>query len=64
MLAAEELGLSTCILGMFNEEKVKEAINFKKEDMVRLVVAVGDSSENDFIREKKRKDGTDLVEYL
>ena len=64
VLAAEELGLSTCILGMFNEEKVKEAINFKKEDMVRLVVAVGYSSENDFIREKKRKDGTDLVEYL
>ena len=64
VLAAEELGLSTCILGMFNDEKVKEAINFKKEDMVRLVVAVGYSSENDFIREKKRKDGTDLVEYL
>ena len=64
VLAAEEEGLSTCILGMFNEQDVKDAIGFKKSDKVRLVVAVGYKSEDDVIREKKRKSGKDLVEYL
>ena len=64
ILAAEELGLSTCILGMFNEKDVKDAIGFTKENKVRLVLAVGYKSDDDVIREKKRKSEKDLVEYL
>ena len=40
-LAAADAGLSSCILGCFNEEKIKELLSVPEEAVVRLVVAVG-----------------------
>ncbi len=54
-------GLGTCILGWFNEKKIQEAIGFDKT--VRLVVTVGYPTDDDPIREKKRKDIEQLVSY-
>lgn len=58
--AATELGLSTCILGWLDDEKLREICGLSKP--VRLVITLG-YAKNDTIREKKRKDLTELVSY-
>ena len=40
-LAAADSGLSSCILGCFDENGVKELLNIPEEIPVRLVVAIG-----------------------
>ncbi len=54
-------GLSTCILGWFDESKIKKICN--TDDTIRLVIAVG-YSDDDILRTKKRKDITELVTEL
>ena len=48
ILRAAEEGLSTCMIGMFSEKAVKEAVG--AEGRVRLVVAVGYAAEGDPVR--------------
>ena len=52
---ALEEGLSTCILGWFDEPKVKQIIGLSEQKRVRLVLTLGYAKEGDTIREKKRK---------
>ncbi|MFA7674304.1 MAG: nitroreductase family protein [Clostridia bacterium] len=54
VLQAEELGLSTCIVGWFNEKKLKELLGIDK-NRVRLVLAVGYAKDDDVHRNKMRK---------
>lgn len=49
--AAVDDGLATCILGMFDEEKIKEILG--TDSKIRLVIALG--YEKGPLREKKRK---------
>ena len=53
-LSATALGLSTCILGWFDEEKVKELLGDTVGGRIRLIIAVGYAKE-DSLRPKKRK---------
>jgi len=53
-LAATELGLSTCILGWFSEEKLKKLLGKTAGNRIRLVISVGYAG-TDSIRPKKRK---------
>lgn len=57
--AAQSLG--TCILGWFNEKKIKEATGI--DGTVRLVITVGYPDPEDKLREKKRKDMKKLVTF-
>lgn len=52
-LQATELGLGTCILGWFDEKKVKELLGIKNK-RVPLLITLGYS--NATIRKKSRKD--------
>ncbi len=61
--AALEQGLSTCILGWFNEEKIKELFSLPKDKRIRLVVAVG-YAENGQLRPKRRKDLDEIAAFL
>ena len=54
-------GLSTCILGWFDNNKIKSLCSLDTD--VRLVVALGYASENDKQRDKKRKDFESLVTF-
>lgn len=63
VLAARALGLSTCIMGMFDEGKVKEICGIAKKNKVKLIIAVG-YAKTDNIREKKRKDASETVTYI
>lgn len=63
LLEATELGLGTCVLGIFNEEKIKEKFripNFKK---IALVIAIG-YPESEEAREKKRRPLEESITYL
>ena len=58
---ATDRGLGTCILGWFDDEKIREVCLLTKP--VRLVIALGYPKADDKIRQKKRKDIDDLVSY-
>ncbi len=52
-------GLSTCILGWFDNNKIKEICSLEND--VRLVITVGYAAEDDKQRIKKRKDYKEIV---
>ena len=54
-------GLSTCILGWLDDDKIRSICDLKYP--VRLVITLGYAAEGDILREKKRKDIDDLVAY-
>lgn len=62
-LAATALGLSTCILGCFDEDGLKETYNIPKNVTIRLVLAVGYASETEKIRDKSRKPKENLISF-
>ena len=54
-LQAAELGLGTCIMGAFNEEKLKEVLKIPQERNIFVMLAVGHPAGNG-IRTKARKE--------
>ena len=54
-------GLSTCILGWFDDEKVRKICGL--DHPVRLVVTLGYAKEGDPLRRKVRKEISDLVSF-
>ena len=54
-------GLSTCILGWLDDEKIRRVCGL--DQPVRLVITVGYSDAADRLRDKKRKSTADLVTY-
>lgn len=54
-------GLSTCILGWLDDEKIRKLCNL--EYPARLVITLGYAKEGDTLRKKVRKDLTELVQY-
>ena len=54
-------GLSTCILGWFDNEKICKLCDL--EYPARLVITLGYATEDENLRPKKRKDLTELVSY-
>ena len=54
-------GLSTCILGWFDDEKIRAICNLGQP--VRLVITLGYAKETENLREKKRRSIDDLVTF-
>ena len=54
-------GLSTCILGWLDDDKLREICGVKHP--VRLAISLGYAKEGDPLRPKKRKDLSDLVSW-
>ena len=54
-------GLSTCILGWFDNEKICKLCDL--EHPARLVITLGYATEDENLRPKKRKDLAELVSY-
>jgi nitroreductase len=55
-------GLSTCILGWFDDEKIRGICNL--DQPVRLVITLGYAKETEKLREKKRKTPEELITWL
>ena len=60
-LAAADLGLTTCILGWLDDQKIRKICDLQFP--VRLVITLGYPGPKDTLRDKKRKDLTELVQY-
>ena len=54
-------GLSTCILGWLDDEKIRDICDLSYP--VRLVITLGYAAEGDKLRPKKRKELEELVSY-
>jgi nitroreductase len=54
-LQATELGLGTCMIGWFDEKKIKELLHIPSRRRIGLVITVGYAEEGYELREKKRK---------
>ena len=61
-LQAAEMGIGTCILGYFQEDKAKAILNIPKDKKLGLMIAMG-YSQFDSPREKKRKDLDEILRY-
>ncbi len=55
-------GLSTCILGWFDDAKIRKICNL--DSQVRLVITLGYAKDDDKLRIKKRKDIDELVSFI
>ena len=55
-------GLGTCILGWFDDDKIRQICNL--DGAVRLVITIGYPKADDKLRTKKRKDMADLVTHI
>lgn len=55
-------GLGTCILGWFEEGKIRELCNV--DGTVRLVITLGYAKEDEVIRTKRRKSMEELVTWV
>lgn len=54
-LQAAELGLGTCILGWFNEKKIRQLLNLGRTKKVALCITLGYAEEDYKLRIKVRK---------
>lgn len=55
-------GLGTCILGWIDDAKLREICHL--DAPARLVITLGYAKEGDKLREKKRKDMAEIVQYI
>ncbi len=60
-LAAADVGLGSCMIGWFNEAKVKKLLSIPKSTQVVLLITVGYSLQA--IRDKKRKPLSQIVTW-
>ena len=61
--AAQDFGISSCILGWFNEERLREVTGIQKNRRIRLVIALGYAA-SDELRAKKRKELSDILTVI
>lgn len=55
-------GLGSCILGWLDNDRIRKIC--KLDGDVRLVITIGYADDNDKLRNKKRKDKSELIKYL
>ena len=60
-LAAEDEGLGSCILGWFNEAKIRGLLHIPENKRIALDIIIGYSTQKD--RSKKRKKASEVVSY-
>lgn len=61
-LQAAEEGLGTCMIGWFNEKKIKSLLNIPAGRAIGLIITLGYPA-SETIREKKRKEMTEISKY-
>lgn len=61
-LSAREKGLGTCIMGLYDEEKLPELLNIPEDQYITAVVAMGYPAQNPTA--PKRKPLTEKVQYV
>ena len=62
-LQATELGLGTCMIGWFEEDKIKKLLQIPSDKSIGLVISVGYAVEGYPMRTKIRKPMEEIVRY-
>jgi nitroreductase len=62
-LQAAEMGLGTCMIGWFNEKKVRKLLNIPKRKRIGLLISLGYPPEDYKIRKKIRKSAEEICSY-
>ena len=62
-LEAESLGVGTCIMGVFNRERLCELLNLPIDTRIAMIVAVG-YAEDSTIRPKNRKPLAEIATFV
>lgn len=60
---AMDLGLGTCILGMYSQKKMEEAFGIPEGHEVRMVIAVGYSAEKEVGSARPRKGAEEVYSF-
>lgn len=63
-LAAADMGLGCCVMGIFEEEVIRETLQVPPDKKLRYVVAVGYPAADDQIREKPRKAIGEICKFV
>lgn len=63
-LQAHELGLGTCMIGWFDEKKIKSILNLDKNKKIGLVISLGYAPDDYKQRQKQRKDFEQMCEFF
>ncbi len=62
-LQATELGLGTCMIGWFDEDKINKLLKIPADKSIGLLISVGYAAENYHLRTKIRKSTDEIVRY-
>ena len=62
-LQAAELGLGTCMLGWFDEKKIKQILRIPAEKRIGLVITLGYPAESGTLRKKIRKNRDEIIRF-
>jgi nitroreductase len=62
-LQAAEIGLGTCMMGWFNEKKIKQLLNIPRKKRIGLVISLGYAPEDYKLREKIRKPVNEMCSF-
>ena len=63
LLAITDLELGGCVIGSFNERKIKTLLGIPKTRRIKLIIAVGFDDESEIYREKKRRPFEETVTF-
>lgn len=62
-LQAAELGLGTCMLGWFDQKRIKDLLNIPKKKTLGLLITLGYSPDDYVLRKKIRKEKSEVIGY-
>lgn len=62
-LQAADLGLGSCMIGWFNEKKIKKLLNIPFRKRIGLLISLGYPPEDYKLREKIRKSKAEIISY-
>jgi nitroreductase len=62
-LQAAELGLGTCMIGWFDQNRIQELLNIPKKKTIGLLITLGYAPDDYPLRKKSRKEKSEVISH-